>query len=102
MSRLQRTDSLLIIIDVQEKLMPVIDRASDVESNIDRLIRGCRLLDVPTLATVQYVKGLGDTVPLVRRALEESGGYEPIEKSCFSGYGSGEFQTALRQQKKKQ
>ena len=102
MPRLQRSDALLVIIDVQEKLMPVIDRRADVERNIDRLIRGCHILDIPSLVTVQYVKGLGDTVPSIRTALEETGSYEPIEKSCFSGYGCGEFQTALRQSKKRQ
>lgn len=102
MTRLQRADALLIIIDVQEKLMPVIDRAADVERNIERLIRGSRIIDIPVVVTEQYVKGLGPTVPALRKALEECGGYEPVEKACFSGFGSGEFQAALRQQKKKQ
>jgi len=102
MPRLQRSDTLLVVIDVQEKLMPVIDNAATVERNIDRLIRGCHILDIPTLLTVQYTKGLGDTVPLIRRALEETAHYEPIEKSCFSGFGCGEFLSSLRQHRRKQ
>ena len=69
----------------QEKLMPVIDGASAVERNVDRLIRGFHLLDIPSLVTVQYVKGLGDTLPNIRRAFDESGGYQPIEKRTSVG-----------------
>src|SRR5438477_11030440 len=102
MSRLQRADALLVVIDVQEKLMPVIDRADAVERNIERLIRGVHVIDIPIIVTEQYVKGLGPTIPSLRRALEETSRYEPVEKSCFSASGSGEFQAALRLQKKRQ
>ena len=103
MARLQRSDALLIVIDVQERLMPVIDRHADVARNIERLIRGCHALDaIPMLVTEQYVKGLGATIEPLRKALEETGGYQPIEKSCFSALGSGEFQAAMRNLKKKQ
>jgi len=102
MSRLHRPDALLLVIDVQEKLMPAIDRAGEVEANIERLVRGCRILDVPALLTEQYVKGLGGTVPRVRRAFEETGGYAPVEKMCFSAKGEGEFVAALRGLRKKQ
>jgi nicotinamidase-related amidase len=102
MPRLQRHDALLLVIDVQEKLMPVIDRGDDVAANVERLVRGCHVLDVPTLLTEQYVKGLGPTVPRVRRALEETSGYTPVEKMCFSAKGEGEFVATLRGLRKKQ
>lgn len=81
---LDRLQTILVVIDVQEKLMPVIDGAADVLANIERLVRGCHILGVPTLITQQYTQGLGATVGPVRKALEESGGYNPIEKACFS------------------
>lgn len=81
--------------------MPVIDQREDLERNIGRLIRGCHVLDIPTLLTEQYVKGLGQTVEPVRRALLETYGYRPIEKSCFSAWGCGELQAELRTVKKK-
>src|SRR5205085_4770883 len=95
-------EALLLIVDVQEKLMPVIDRGDDVLANVERLIRGCHVLDVPPLLTEQYVQGLGRTVPRIRRALEETFGYAPIEKACFSANGAGEFQAELRRLRKKQ
>jgi nicotinamidase-related amidase len=102
MTRLSRHEALLLVVDVQEKLMPAIDRADEVEANVERLVRGCHVLDIPPLLTEQYVKGLGATVPRVRRAFEETFGYTPIEKNCFSANGAGEFQAALRQLRKKQ
>jgi nicotinamidase-related amidase len=93
--RLDRANTLLLIIDVQERLMPAIDDAAGVIRNIDRLVRGCHLLGVPALLTEQYVRGLGATVEPVRRAFEETSGYAPIEKSCFSAYGCEAFSARL-------
>src|SRR5512142_1827912 len=100
MSRLDRAIALLLIIDVQEKLMPVIDESETVIRNIDRMIRGCRMLGVPALITQQYTKGLGPTVAAVREALGDD--YRPIEKDCFSAQGCGEFESKLRQSGRKQ
>lgn len=102
MSRLQRHDALLLVIDVQEKLMPSIDRGAEVEENIERLVRGVHVLDIPALVTEQYVKGLGGTVARVRRAFEETAGFTPVEKMTFSAKGEGEFVAALRGLRKKQ
>ena len=81
---LDRSKAILLIIDVQERLMPVISNREQVEQNIVRLIRGSQILGVPILITEQYVKGLGHTVPVVREALGDA--YKPLEKSCFSGF----------------
>src|SRR4051795_9735312 len=102
MPRLHRADAFLIIIDVQLKLMPVISEREAVERNIDRLVRGARIVDIPVILTEQYVHGLGPTVPIVRRAFEETSGYVPIEKACFSGYGCAEFVMAPRNLHRKQ
>jgi nicotinamidase-related amidase len=63
--------------------------------NIERLVRGCHILGIPALLTEQYVKGLGATVASVREAFEESGGYRPIEKNCFSAQGCDPFAAQL-------
>jgi len=103
MARLLRGDSLLLLIDLQEKLMPVIDRHDEVAKNVERLIRGCHLLDaIPIVVTEQYVKGLGPTIEPLRNALAETAGYQPVEKACFSAQGCGEFVAAMRMLKKKQ
>lgn len=61
-TRLTAGDSGLIVIDVQEKLVPKIAGAAALVKNIGFLIDGARLLDVPVTATEQYPKGLGPTV----------------------------------------
>lgn len=93
--RLDRGNSVLVVIDVQEKLMPVIDGAGEVERNIERLVRGTHILGVPALLTEQYVRGLGPTVASVRRAFEETSGYRPIEKNCFSAQRCDAFAAQL-------
>lgn len=75
--------------------MPVMHERFAVEKNIERLIRGCRVLGIPTVVTEQYVKGLGPTAEPLRGALEEGGAYHPIEKSCFSAHGCAAFVAQL-------
>lgn len=82
--------------------MPVIHGREEVEANIDRLVRGCRALDIPALLTEQYVKGLGVTVEAVQRSFLETFGYRPIEKSCFSAWGCGELQAEMRSLRRRQ
>ncbi|HVE71322.1 MAG TPA: isochorismatase family protein [Thermoanaerobaculia bacterium] len=78
--RLDRNECVLAIIDVQERLMPVIH--DDIVPNLLRLIRGAEILGMPVVVTEQYVKGLGRTVEIVREALGER--YAPVEKLSFS------------------
>jgi nicotinamidase-related amidase len=94
--RLERNRAVLVIIDVQERLMPVIHDRFAVEANLERLVRGCHILRVPVIVTEQYVKGLGGTVEPIRRALEETCGYRPIEKNCFSAQGCDAFSAQLQ------
>jgi len=82
--KLERAKATLVIIDVQERLMPAISNREQVEQNIVRLVRGAQILGIPILITEQYVKGLGHTVEIVRDALGDA--YKPVEKSCFSGF----------------
>lgn len=102
MRKLQRDDSLLVVIDVQERLLPVIHDGDRIVQNIDRLIRGMHLLDVPVVLTEQYVKGLGPTVEPLRITLGDTSGYEPIEKMCFSSSGCLDFSVKLESLKRRQ
>jgi nicotinamidase-related amidase len=68
-TQLSTGDSALLVIDVQEKLLPKISGADALVRNIGFLIDGARLLDVPVAATEQYPKGLGTTVPELAQRL---------------------------------
>ena len=100
--KLDRANAVLVVIDVQEKLMPVIDGADEVIGNVERLVRGAHVLGVPVIVTEQYVKGLGPTVEPLRAALGETSGYRPLEKSCFSAYGCEPFAAQLAALERKQ
>jgi nicotinamidase-related amidase len=67
--RMSTGDTALLVIDVQEKLLPKIHAAAAVERNIAFLIDAARLLNVPVLATEQYPQGLGPTAAVVAERL---------------------------------
>jgi nicotinamidase-related amidase len=64
-------DTGLLVIDVQEKLVPAILDAGALVRNIAFLIDGARLLEMPVQATEQYPRGLGPTVAELARRLPE-------------------------------
>lgn len=70
-TQMQASDTGLLVIDVQEKLIDKIHNYRDVVRNIEFLIDGARLLGLPIQATEQYPKGLGATVEPLRSKLPE-------------------------------
>ncbi len=81
--RLVRANAALLVIDVQERLAAAMPAAA-LERVVNRtcaLIAGARALGLPIVATEQYPKGLGPTVPALRQAL---GDVRPVEKVQFS------------------
>ena len=67
-ARMRSDSTALLIVDLQEKLLPVIDGGDAVVAQAGRLLDGAAALNVPVLATEQYPKGLGATVdPIAQR-----------------------------------
>lgn len=62
-TQMSATDTGLLIIDVQEKLVPKIDQVERMLCNIHFLVDAASALDMTVQATEQYPKGLGATVP---------------------------------------
>lgn len=60
---MSRGDTALLVVDVQEKLVPAIGGVAEVVWNARRLIDGAKILGLPVAATEQYPQGLGPTVP---------------------------------------
>ena len=81
LSRLRREETVLLVIDVQEKLLPVMLEAERVARNCALLITAARRLGIPIAVTEQYPARLGPTVDPLRDALGE---FAPIEKLRFS------------------
>jgi nicotinamidase-related amidase len=63
--RLNATNSALLVVDVQEKLLPAIPDSPRLLLNLSFLLDAARALGVPILATEQYPKGLGPTHPTI-------------------------------------
>ena len=91
-ARPRKEKAVLVVIDMQEKLQPAMYDRDYVEDRAARVIRGCRVFNVPIIVTQQYTRGLGQTVPVVAEALGE---FEPIDKVTFSCCGNAEFNDAL-------
>ena len=77
---MNRNDSALLVVDIQERLTPVIHNHVRVVWNASRLIAGAKTLGVPIAATEQYPQGLGHTV--AELAMEISDVREKIAFSC--------------------
>lgn len=77
---LERVTTALLVIDIQERLMPVIYNRDEVFENAGKLIKGAEFLGVETIVTEQYPKGLGNTC----KEIELPATSVVIEKICFS------------------
>jgi nicotinamidase-related amidase len=84
---LSRSDSRLLIVDMQEKLLPTIRRGRQVTANCVKLVRAAQLLAVPVFATEQYPRGLGPTVPELAKLLTERP--EKVRFSCSEALAWG-------------
>ena len=83
----------LVVIDIQEKLLPPIFEKEQLVRNSQLLIRAAGILKIPALVSTQYAKGLGGTVPEVASLLP---GVESIDKTLFSCFGSDVFCSLLK------
>ena len=82
---LNREEAVLLVVDVQERLVPAIHKELYPRAlrNMQIMIEAAGTLGIPILLTEQYPKGLGGTVPEVMKALEGKK-YRLIEKVTFS------------------
>ena len=95
-SRLARAQVGLLVVDIQERLLPAIFEKDRVVQNALRLLKGAAILKIPVFVTEQYPKGLGATVPEVATAIE---GFAPMEKLAFSACGAPGFLESLKARK---
>jgi nicotinamidase-related amidase len=90
---LEAEQCALIVVDMQEKLLPPIWEKERLVRNVQLLIRMAGILKIPALVTTQYAKGLGNTVPSIADLLQQS---PPIDKMMFSCFGSDAFCSMLK------
>jgi nicotinamidase-related amidase len=81
--QIKKNDSLLLFIDVQEKLFPHIDKHFELEKKLNQLVEGMQVLEVPIIVSEQYTKGLGKTIESVSEKLKDIPTYEKMTFSCM-------------------
>ncbi len=85
-------NTVLVLVDVQEKLLPLIHDHAGLLENTIRLVKGMKALGVPVVWTEHYPKGLGPTAKALSELLA---GQKPIEKVTFSCCATDEFNRAI-------
>jgi nicotinamidase-related amidase len=90
---LEADQCVLMVIDIQEKLLPPMFQKEQLLRNAQLLIRAAGTLKIPALVSTQYAKGLGGTVPEVASLLT---GTEAVDKTLFSCFGSDVFCSVLK------
>lgn len=81
--RIQIEDTLAIMIDYQEKLVPVMKNKEQLIKNTKILTEGLKVLGVPLLVSQQYTKGLGMTIKELVDIIDDFHYYEKLEFSCY-------------------
>jgi len=79
---LKKETTALLIIDLQERILPVIRNYETVLENTVKLIKGFKILHLPIYFTEQYPKGLGQTSQKILNELERYTVYQKMSFSC--------------------
>ncbi|TCO74761.1 isochorismatase family protein [Marinisporobacter balticus] len=90
--RILKENTVAIIIDMQERLLPHMEKSNVLLDNLKILIKGLNALDIPILVSEQYTKGLGPTVNEITQVLEQ---YTPLEKMSFSCFDESMIQEKI-------
>jgi len=81
--KLHKDDTILVVVDFQERLMKAMAHSDKVYKNTNLLLIAAEQLGIPVIITEQYPRGLGNTVDDIKANLKD---YHYIEKVSFSAY----------------
>lgn len=79
---MQPSHSVLLIVDMQEKIFSKVDRGGEILNTLCKVVQGFKILNLPILISEQYPEGLGGTIKPLKDILESD--YQPWIKSTFS------------------
>ena len=86
-------NTILIIIDLQPKILSATQTPQEVLANTLLLVRAANIFKIPIIITEQYPKGLGETSTVLLSHLTESS--KRVEKIEFNCFGNEEFVSNL-------
>jgi nicotinamidase-related amidase len=84
---IRRDDSLLLVVDIQEKLAPAIHESRQVTDNSVRLLTAAHQLKIPAFVSEQYVRGLGRSIEAIQNAAVDAHFFEKMHFSCAAEPG---------------
>lgn len=96
--RISKENTIGLIIDIQERLFPVMHEKEAFLKNSEMLIQGLNALNIPLIATQQYTRGLGETLSEITSLIPD---FTFIEKTDFSCYDVQEVRTKIDELKAK-
>ena len=100
-NKLARDRAILLVIDIQQKLLPLVQRCRAVLAASCQMLRGAGIFDLPILVTEQYPEGIGpthaDVLALLGKGHNQDQGrfVKTLAKSAFSACGDDAFCQAL-------
>ncbi len=100
MTILKAEESLVFIIDIQDRLLNAVFDKTILEKRANIIAKAANILEIPTIVTEQYPKGLGNTIDSLKESLGENCEY--YEKTAFSALDNVEIKAALKKAGKKQ
>jgi nicotinamidase-related amidase len=92
-------NTVLVLIDIQEKLFPWMHRKEDLLNNLLKLIRCTKILGIPVIWNEQNPAGIGPTIPEIAGLLP---GMEPLTKMSFNCCGNEAFLAELKSLNRRQ
>lgn len=90
--------AVIVVVDMQEPFLRTIFERERVVANVERLLKGAKVLRVPTVSTIQNQKAMGDAIPEIRGLLPSP----PLDKMTFSCYADRRFSTDIDRSGRKQ
>jgi len=95
--RIKAESSIFVQVDIQEKLFPHIQDNEELEKNLQVLIKGLKLHQIPIIVNEQYKKGIGETISSIRELTDD---YPHFEKTTFSCCGNEDGLQAIKDSKR--
>jgi nicotinamidase-related amidase len=93
-------NTALLVVDVQGKLAQLMYQKDNLFANLEKIIKGAQVLEIPIIWTEQVPEKLGQTTPAIAELLVKSA--EPISKASFSCCGIEPFMTELQALQRRQ
>ncbi|MCP4757499.1 MAG: hydrolase [Proteobacteria bacterium] len=96
---LKRDNTVLVVVDVQEKLFNTMHEKEALSQNLQKIVEGIQVLQIPIVWMEQNPKGLGPTLPEIADRISDN---QPIPKMSFGCCGEPNFMKALTATKRRQ